>query len=111
MSPADRAASADEVRNFYDQHPYPPPVVDLDHYRELWADVDRRRADFHLLLPTTPYREDQQVLVAGCGTSQGAKHALRQPKARVVAVDISVTSLDHTRELKRKYDLGNLEIV
>ncbi len=105
------AASVDEVRDFYDRHPYPPPVTDLDHYRHVGQDLDRRRADYHLLWPTTTYRQDQQVLVAGCGTSQGAKHALRQPDAQVTAIDVSATSLAHTRDLKRTYDLANLEIL
>jgi SAM-dependent methyltransferase len=50
------------------------------------------------------------VLVAGCGTSQAAKHALRQPKASVVGIDVSATSIRHTPELKRKYNLENLEL-
>jgi SAM-dependent methyltransferase len=50
------------------------------------------------------------VLVAGCGTSQAAKHALRQPEARVVGIDVSSTSIRHTQELKRKYKLENLEV-
>ena len=47
-------------------------------------------------------------LVAGCGTSQAAALALREPEARVTAIDISETSLRHTRELKQKYGLQNL---
>ncbi|MFQ5527756.1 MAG: class I SAM-dependent methyltransferase [Thermoanaerobaculia bacterium] len=105
-----RADVARDVRVFYDRYPYPPPVVDLDRHRAVWQDLDRRRADYHLLWPTAVYREDQQVLVAGCGTSQGAKQALRQPGAHVTAIDISSTSLGHTRDLQRKYDLANLEV-
>ena len=111
VSDPDVRGSVDKTRRFYDQYPYPPPVTDLERYRALWQDVDRRRADYHLLFPTTAYREDQQILVAGCGTSQGAKHALRQPEAQVVAIDITPASLDHTRELKHRYDLSNLQVV
>lgn len=102
--------AADEVRLFYDRHPYPPPVADLDRYRQLWLDPDRRRADYHLLWPATAYRADLEVLIAGCGTSQAAKHALRQPGARVTGIDISATSIHHTRQLKRQYNLANLEV-
>jgi SAM-dependent methyltransferase len=49
-------------------------------------------------------------LVAGCGTSQAAIHALREPDARVMAIDISEISLRHTRQLQQKYDLRNLEL-
>jgi SAM-dependent methyltransferase len=106
----DKQQAADEVQAFYDAHPYPPPVADLDGYRQRWQDEGRRRADYHLHWPDKPYREDLTVLIAGCGTSQAAKHALRQPKARVVGIDVSATSVRHTQELKRKYKLENLEV-
>ena len=79
-------------------------------YRVLWQDRKRRRADFHLAGPARAYREDQSILIAGCGTSQAAKHALRWPEARVTGIDFSATSVRHTEALKRKYDLDNLEI-
>ena len=52
-----------EIQAFYDAHPYPPPVEQLDDYRQLWEDKNRRRADYHLNWPTTPYRENQTILV------------------------------------------------
>jgi SAM-dependent methyltransferase len=107
---ADGGNIAQDVRAFYDRYPYPPPVDSLDKYRQLWKDRGRRRADYHLFWPAEPYREDRTVLIAGCGTSQAAKHALRQPAARVIAIDISSTSMHHTRELKRRYGLDNLEL-
>jgi SAM-dependent methyltransferase len=100
----------DEIQIFYDRHPYPPPVADLDRYRQLWKHGDRLRVDHHLLWPPMAYREDLDVLVAGCGTSQAARHAIRQPTARVTGIDVSATGLDHTRKLKREYNLANLEI-
>jgi SAM-dependent methyltransferase len=101
---------ADQVREFYDQHPYPPPVDGLEGYRQQWKDEGRRRADHHLFWPAKPYRTDMDVLVAGCGTSQAAKYALRFPEAQVIGIDISDTSLQETKNLKEKYDLGNLEL-
>ena len=50
------------------------------------------------------------MLVAGCGTSQAARYALRQPASHVVGIDVSATSIRHTEELKRKYNLANLEV-
>lgn len=104
------ANTADKVRVFYDAHPYPPPVEDLDSYRQRWQDEGRRRADYHLHWPEVAYRADLTVLVAGCGTSQAAKRALRQPKARVIGIDVSSTSIRYTQELKHKYNLENLEV-
>jgi SAM-dependent methyltransferase len=99
-----------EVQEFYERYPYPRPVDDLDGYRARWQDRSRRRADFHLFWPASLYREDFTVLIAGCGTSQGAKHALRWPNAKVTGIDFSATSVRCTESLKRKYDLANLEV-
>jgi 2-polyprenyl-3-methyl-5-hydroxy-6-metoxy-1,4-benzoquinol methylase len=104
------AHTADDVQAFYDRHPYPPPVNDLDDYGRLWEDQRRRRADYHLYWPAKPYRDNRSILVAGCGTSQAARHALRQPAARVSGIDVSSTSIRHTEALKDQYNLTNLEI-
>ncbi len=99
-----------EVRDFYDRYPYPRPVEDLDSYRAQWQDSQRRRADFHLYWPFEAFREDFSILIAGCGTSQAAKHALRWPGAKITAIDLSATSVRHTEDLKGKYNLTNLHV-
>jgi SAM-dependent methyltransferase len=100
---------AAHVSEFYERHPYPPPVDDLDAYRWSWDDR-RRRAESHLFWPAEPYREDRSILVAGCGTTQAAHHAVRWPRARVIGIDVSAKSLAFTKELKRKHALDNLEV-
>jgi SAM-dependent methyltransferase len=100
---------AQEVNAFYERHPYPPPVDDLESYRKLWSE-DRRRAEACLFWPDEPYREDRSILVAGCGTSQAAKHAMRWPRAKVVGIDVSATSIEKTEALRRKHGLDNLEL-
>ena len=107
---ATRHKVSNEIQAFYDQHPYPPPVTDLDPYRQRWVQGDRRRVEHHLLWPAMAYREEVEILVAGCGTSQAARHAIRQPAARVTGIDVSTAALDHTRKLKRQYNLANLEV-
>src|SRR5262249_17457111 len=74
---------AADVQDFYERYPYPPPVDSLENYRRFWQDPQIGRADHHLLWPALPYREDHSILVAGCGTSQAARYALRRPEARV----------------------------
>src|SRR5271156_2684857 len=101
---------AEEVRHFYDRYPYPPPVDSLEKYRGLWENRQRRLADYHLFWPGRAYREDQSILIAGCGTSQAARHALRWPAAQVTGIDFSATSVRCTEQLKRKYRLDNLQI-
>ena len=107
---ADAASVGEEVRAFYERHPYPPPVDSLEKYRSLGQDRQKRRADYHLFWPASRYREDQSILIAGCGTSQAAKHALRWPAAQVTGIDFSATSVRSTEELKQKYNLNNLQV-
>lgn len=101
---------ADPICEFYTDHPYPPPLPHLDRARDLWQDQNVHRAEWHLLWPYKEYRADFDVLVAGCGTWQSAKFALTHPGARVIGIDVSTTSLQHTEALKQKYDLTNLEV-
>jgi SAM-dependent methyltransferase len=101
---------AAEVRDFYDRYPYPPPIESLDGYKQLWQDQQRRLADFHLFWPDRAYREDLSILVAGCGTSQAAKYAVRWPRAQIVGIDCSATSVRHTEELQQRHNLENLQV-
>ena len=44
-------ASIDAVRAFYESHPYPAPLKDLDRHRALYQNPGRRRALSLLLWP------------------------------------------------------------
>src|SRR5277367_2497095 len=100
---------AQQVSAFYERHPYPPPIDSLERHKTRWND-DRRRADARLFWPAEPYRDDRSILVAGCGTSQAAKYALAWPRATITGIDVSTTSIQRTEQLKRKYQLDNLEV-
>jgi 2-polyprenyl-3-methyl-5-hydroxy-6-metoxy-1,4-benzoquinol methylase len=106
-TPADRAAA---IRAFYESHPYPAPISSFDHRLAAYRDPRRRRAQNLLLWPLEKPRADRTILVAGCGTSQAARHALMEPDARVTAIDVSETSLRHTRELQEKHGIQNLRL-
>jgi SAM-dependent methyltransferase len=106
-TPADRAQA---IRAFYESHPYPAPVASLERCLDRYRDPERRRAQSLLLWPLQNPRHDRSILVAGCGTSQAARHALMEPEARVIAIDLSETSLRHTRDLQRKHDIRNLQL-
>jgi SAM-dependent methyltransferase len=103
-------AAAGDVRDFYEKMPYPEPIESLDRDRDLYANSERRRAQFHLAWPSERPLGNLEILVAGCGTSQAARYAIREPDARVTGIDISEASLRHTRDLQRKHDLRNLEL-
>jgi SAM-dependent methyltransferase len=100
----------EEIRDFYERMPYPAPLKSLDEHRDLYKNPDRRRAEFHLIWPADEPRANLEILIAGCGTSQAARYALRELDAKITAIDISETSLSHTRELQRKHKLQNLEL-
>ena len=102
--------SFDPICEFYTEHPFPPPIDNLDRALELYKDENVRRAVFHLMFPDREHRDDLDVLVAGCGTWQAAKYAISYPTARVVGIDVSPTSLEHTARLKQKYNLTNLDV-
>ena len=67
---------SEEVRDFYERMPYPAPRTSLDTHRDRYKNPDRRRAEFHLMWPAKQPRGGQEILIAGCGTSQAARYAL-----------------------------------
>ncbi|WP_114854595.1 class I SAM-dependent methyltransferase [Brachybacterium sp. YJGR34] len=103
--PADQRT--DVIAQFYDRHPYPPPA-NLDAAAPRSA--LERRAAHHLLWPARPVPETHRVLVAGCGTSQAVRHALLDPTAEVVGIDVSARSLEHSRRLVARHGVTNLEL-
>ncbi len=107
VSNADRVAQ--QVSDFYERHPYPPPIDSLERHKARWND-ERRRADARLFWPAEPYRDDRSILIAGCGTSQAAKYALAWPRATITGIDVSTTSIQRTEKLKHKYQLDNLKV-
>lgn len=102
-------SETEAVQAFYERHPYPPPIENLDRHRDTKRNAYRHRALSFLLWPTRKPRANREILVAGCGTSQAALYALREPDSRITAIDISETSLRHTRGLQARYGLRNLD--
>jgi SAM-dependent methyltransferase len=109
-SDSELETAPDAVRDFYERLPYPAPLAGLDKWQDDHRNPDRSRAQFHLMWPAERPTRKQEILVAGCGTSQAARYALSEPDARVTAIDISETSLRHTHDLQQKYGLENLEL-
>lgn len=101
--------AGDAIARFYTQHPYPPPIADLDGYRRTWTD-HRRREDTLRLWPDGSIGDERTILVAGCGTAQAAKYAVRYPRSQVVGIDVSDRSIDETRRLVARHGLHNVEV-
>jgi SAM-dependent methyltransferase len=101
---------ADPVEAFYDRHPYPPPIGDLESFSRQLDDRVTARVAHHLIWPCRPFGSIRSVLVAGCGTSQAVRYAMRYPEAQVVGIDLSATSLEHTRTLAARHRASNLTV-
>lgn len=102
--------SADTVGRQYERWRYPHPITDLAEWTvEHWEWFDPVHAH-RILWPDREYQPDLNILIGGCGTNQAAVFAFTNPSAKVVAVDISRSSLDHQQYLKDKHGLRNLEL-
>lgn len=101
---------SDVVSRQYDRWQYPPPIQDLEVYSKTnWEWFDPFRAH-RILWPDREYRPDLDILIAGCGANQAAVFAFTNRAAKVVAVDVSQSALEHQRYLKDKHGLHNLEM-
>ena len=101
---------ADVVSGQYRTWVYPEPIVDLPGWLAgNWQWFDPSHAH-RMFWPDRDARPDLDILIAGCGTNQAAVFAHTNPRAQVVAIDVSGPSLDHHRALKEKYNLTNLEL-
>lgn len=98
----------DPIETFYDEHPYPPPTAELPQGGSAAGGADR--VAHHLNWPRRSSAEISSILIAGCGTSQAARHAARNPHRRVVGIDVSQASIEHTRRLAEQNGLRNLEV-
>ncbi len=100
----------DVVSRQYDRWQYPPPIDDLEAYaKNNWEWFDPFRAH-RVLWPDRDYRPDLDILIAGCGANQAAVFAFTNRAAKVVAVDVSQSALNHQQYLKDKHALHNLEL-
>src|SRR4051794_8939399 len=95
----------DIVNRQYERWTYPRPIQDLEAYVvKHWELFDPSHAH-RIFWPDREYKPDMDILIAGCGTNQAAVFAFNNPAAKVVAVDISQSSLDHQQYLKHKHGL------
>ena len=101
---------ADVVVRQYDRWRYPPPIQDLEAWvAGHWEWFDPVHAH-RVLWPDREYKPELDILIAGCGTNQAAFFAFNNPAAKVVAVDVNQSSLDHQQYLKDRHGLWNLEL-
>jgi SAM-dependent methyltransferase len=109
----DITAAADPVKAQYEQWPYPVPADDLTSPRfgvpySIYQDLQTL---YWAYWPAGIFREDLDILVAGCGTVSAAAYAFNHPRAHVTGIDVSLTSLAHEEFLKKKHGLANLTLL
>jgi 2-polyprenyl-3-methyl-5-hydroxy-6-metoxy-1,4-benzoquinol methylase/Flp pilus assembly protein TadD len=98
-----------QVQNQYEESPYPrwTAVPQIEPTTVVHFLRDRLNI-VPLSWPQTTTGVD--ILIAGCGTgSHSIDSALRFPKARILAIDISRASLAYARRKSRALDLTNID--
>lgn len=96
----------DEVAKQYEAFPYPAFDPQWDKY---FAFGDPSVFS-PLLWPEGAPRKNLRILVAGCGTVEAARCAIRNPGCDVLGIDISEAAIATHNQLKVERDLDNLEI-
>jgi SAM-dependent methyltransferase len=92
------------VMQQYDENPYPRWTINPFTVRA----ADRKRQARRVDGGATARGED--ILIAGCGTGQHPfSNAQYSPEARILAIDISRTSLAYARRKTREEGLQNIE--
>ena len=101
----------DGIEQQYTEHPYPAPISNMREQIEQGYRQGTSPGDtWHQLFPEKAYRDDLNILIAGCGTNQAVYHAMRFPNSHHYAIDVSDASLNHVKDMIKKYDIKNLEI-
>jgi SAM-dependent methyltransferase len=100
----------ERVRAQYERFPYPHGEARISEDMLAGRKFPRGcpKREFALYWPTLPEREDLDILVAGCGSSQAAILGATLPKARIVAIDVSEASLARSEALARAHDVTNV---
>jgi 2-polyprenyl-3-methyl-5-hydroxy-6-metoxy-1,4-benzoquinol methylase/Flp pilus assembly protein TadD len=108
LAPIEDAVSL-QVQHQYEESPYPrwTAVPQIEPTTVVHFLRDRLNI-VPISWPQTTVGVD--ILIAGCGTgSHSIDSALRFPKARILAIDISRTSLAYARRKSRELGLTNIE--
>lgn len=102
LAPIKNSVSLQVMRQ-YEENPYPRWTINP--LNAFAADQARGRTS-----PTAERQAELDILIAGCGTgSHAVQIAQVYPNARLLAVDVSLTSLAYARRKTRELGLRNIE--
>ena len=102
LAPISNSVSLEVMRQ-YEENPYPRWTINP--LNAFAADQARGRT-----LPTAERQAELDILIAGCGTGLHAVQIAQvYPNARLLAVDVSLSSLAYARRKTRELGLRNIE--
>ena len=105
------ATVQEKVQAQYEKWVYPEPVADLTvPGPNTRRDLGDPQTNWLTYWPAEPFRDDLDILVAGCGANAAARYAFHNRRARVTGIDLSASSLAHERYLQEKHGLTNLTL-
>src|ERR1700722_8673580 len=100
---------SEKVRDQYEQNPYPRWMKLPTRHQALFNEELRRALPFAPFMPM-PDDSSPEVLVAGCGTgSHSLIVAQRFRGARVLAIDLSLSSLCYAKRKTKELGITNIE--
>lgn len=102
---------SDDLARQYESWVYPRPITDLSTLPAQRRDAPDPSVFGRLFWPDRQPPAEPDILLAGCGANQAAVVAYKNPKARVVGIDVSQASLANSEMLKQKHGLSNLELL
>ena len=105
----DRRQCLAEVRDMYEENPYPRwiKVAPTESPKPLDAFL---RSRFPAVRDMWRARPRSDILIAGCGTGrQAVEMAQRFPGAKVLAIDLSLASLAYAKRKTQELGLANIE--
>tara|TARA_R100000008_G_scaffold84887_1_gene73412 strand:+ start:295 stop:1461 length:1167 start_codon:yes stop_codon:yes gene_type:complete len=100
-----------KVKNQYEKYPYPYILDDLDSFLKRVIPLGSPSLFWERLWPEKPKQDKLNILIAGCGTFEGAMQAKLNPQSKVTAVDLSSASIAENEKLKEKHKLKNLKLI
>jgi 2-polyprenyl-3-methyl-5-hydroxy-6-metoxy-1,4-benzoquinol methylase len=101
---------SEQVRGQYEQNPYPRWVKRPEHEQALYFNGELRRSlPFG---PFTPMLDDgaPEALIAGCGTGSHSIFTARRFRGiRVLAIDLSLSSISYAKRKTQEQGISNIE--
>jgi SAM-dependent methyltransferase len=102
LAPIEDSVSLQVMRQ-YEENPYPRWTINP--LNAFAADQARGK-----IIPTAERQAELDILIAGCGTGEHAVQIAQvYPNARLLAIDVSLTSLAYARRKTRELGLRNVE--